>query len=109
MARGGFGRLTWAGLPVIATVARLVCRMARENTWGYKRVHGELKKLGIKRAKSCIGDILRRNGLPPSPEGKGLTWRGLLARHANALLCADPFTLPWSHCLCPRSCHGPAM
>ena len=26
--------------------------MARENTWGYKRIHGELKKLGIKRVRT---------------------------------------------------------
>ncbi|MFC2171833.1 hypothetical protein ACFLU6_04295 [Acidobacteriota bacterium] len=46
----------------------LVCRLARENTWGYKRIQGELKKLGITLSKSCIADILRRNGLPPAPE-----------------------------------------
>ena len=48
-------------------VEALVCRMARENTWGYKRICGELKKLGIKLSKSCIADILRRYNLPPSP------------------------------------------
>jgi len=42
----------------------LVCRLARENTCGYQRIRGELLKLGITRAKGCIADILRRNGLP---------------------------------------------
>jgi len=70
----------------------LVCRMARENTWGYKRISGELKKLGIELSKSCIAGILRRNGLPPAPERKGLTWREFLARHSDVLLCADLFT-----------------
>ena len=41
----------------------LVCRLARENSWGYQRIRGELLKLGITRAKGCIADILRRNGL----------------------------------------------
>jgi putative transposase len=48
-------------------VEALVCRMARENTWGYKRIGGELKKLGITLSKSWIAHILRRNGLPPAP------------------------------------------
>ena len=47
--------------------------MARENTWGYRRISGELKKLGIKLSKSCIADTLRRNNLLPSPERKGGT------------------------------------
>jgi len=52
-------------------VEALVCRMARENTWGYTRIHGELRKLGIQLSKSCIADILRCNNLPPSHERKG--------------------------------------
>jgi putative transposase len=80
-------------------VEALVCRMARENTWGYKRICGELKKLGIKLSKSCIADILRRNDLPPAPERGGLTWREFLSRHADVLLCADLFTKEiWTFC-----------
>ncbi|MFC1805406.1 integrase core domain-containing protein [Planctomycetota bacterium] len=80
-------------------VEGLVCRMARENTWGYRRISGELKKLGIKLSKSCIADVLRRNNLPTSPERKGLTWREFLARHADVLLCADLFTKEiWTFC-----------
>ena len=80
-------------------VEALVCRLARENTWGNKRLSGELKKLGIQLSKSCIADILRRNDLPPSPERKGLTWREFLARLADVLLCADLFTKEiWTFC-----------
>ena len=70
----------------------LVCRMARENAWGYGRIKGELAKLGIAISESCVADILRRNGLPPSPERDGLTWREFLSRHADVMLCADLFT-----------------
>ena len=52
---------------------KLVCDMARDNTWGYRRIQGELEKLGTEISKSCVADILRRNGLPPAPERKGLT------------------------------------
>ena len=80
-------------------VEALVCRLARENTWGYKRIHGELKKLGVKLSKSAISDVLRRNGLPPAPERGGLTWREFLARQADVLLCADLFTKEiWTFC-----------
>jgi len=73
-------------------IEALVCRLARENSWGYQRIRGELLKLCVSRSKGCIADNLRRNGLPPSPQRKGLTWRQFLARHAEVLLCADLFT-----------------
>jgi putative transposase len=72
-------------------IEQLVCRMARENDWGYARIQGELEKLEITISKSSVANILRRNGLPPSPERKGLTWREFLARHAEVFLCADLF------------------
>ena len=73
-------------------IEALVCRLARENAWGYQRIRGELLKLGIRRSKGCIANILRRHGVPPSPRRDGLTWRQFLARHAQVLLCADLFT-----------------
>jgi putative transposase len=80
------------GRPKISVdIEQLVCKMARENEWGYKRIQGELKKLDIEVPKSSIANILRRNGLPPSPERKGLSWREFLARHAPVFLCADMF------------------
>ncbi|MHC4638573.1 MAG: integrase core domain-containing protein [Planctomycetota bacterium] len=80
------------GRPRIALdVEQIICRMARENEWGYKRIQGELKKLDIEVSKSSIANILRRNGLPPSPEREGPSWREFLARHAPVFLCADMF------------------
>jgi len=80
------------GRPKISLdIEQIVCRMARENEWGYKRIQGELKKLDIEVSKSSIANILRRNGLPPSPEREGLSWREFLARHAPVFLCADMF------------------
>lgn len=73
-------------------VEDLVCGMARAARWGYKRISGELKKLGIQISKTWVADILRRNGLPPSPERSGLSWREFLSRHVDVLLCADLLT-----------------
>ena len=73
--------------------------MARENTWGYKRIRVELLKVGITLFKGCIADMLRRNGLPTAPERKGLSWREFLSRHAETLLCGDLFTKEvWTFC-----------
>ena len=80
------------GRPRIAmNIEHLVCKMARENEWGYERIQGELKKLDILISKSSVANILRRNGLPPSPEREGPSWREFLARHAPVFLCADMF------------------
>jgi len=80
------------GRPKISVdIEQLVCKMARENEWGYGRIQGELKKLDIIISKSSVANILRRNGLPPSPDRRGLSWREFLARHADVFLCADMF------------------
>ncbi len=70
----------------------LVCQLARENTWGYAKIQGELQKLGIEISKTTVANILRRNGLPSSPDREGLTWREFLSRHADVFVCADLFT-----------------
>jgi hypothetical protein len=44
----------------VRSVARLAIRLARENPlWGYRRIHGELTKLGLIIAPSTIYEILR--------------------------------------------------
>ena len=46
----------------------LIVRLAVENgAWGYKRISGELKKLGHRACPSYVRDVLRRHGLPPAP------------------------------------------
>ncbi|MHC4266285.1 MAG: integrase core domain-containing protein [Planctomycetota bacterium] len=80
------------GRPKISLdIEQIVCRMARENEWGYARIQGELEKLDITISKSSVANILRRNGLPPSPKREGLSWREFLSRHAPLFLCADMF------------------
>ena len=44
----------------VRSIARLTIRLARENPlWGYRRIHGELTKLGLSMAPSTIYEILR--------------------------------------------------
>ena len=45
-----------------------VLRMAHENaTWGYRRIQGGLKDLGIDVSYITVRNILKRSGLEPSP------------------------------------------
>ena len=62
----------------------------RENPlWGYRRIHGELTKLGLKIAPSTIYEILRTAGIDPAPRRNGPTWRQFLRAQAAGILAAD--------------------
>ena len=67
--------------PVINLLRKLVVRMALENRfWGYERIEGEIKKLGHRLSPTTVRNILKANGIEPSPErGKRTTWREFFA------------------------------
>jgi hypothetical protein len=53
---------------MVRSIARLTIRLAQENPlWGYRRIHGELTKLGLTIAPSTIYEILRAAGIDPAP------------------------------------------
>jgi putative transposase len=58
------------------TVRQLVIRMATENpSWGHRRAHGELVRLGHRIAASTVWQILHNAGIDPAPRRSGPTWR----------------------------------
>ena len=67
--------------------------MAKESGWGYRRILGELKKLGIRNiSRSTVARILQENGFDPGPKrGKG-TWHDFVQRHIKTLWATDFFT-----------------
>jgi putative transposase len=71
-------------------VRELILRFAKENGWGYTRIHGELKKLGVGSvSRSTVVNILKANGFDPGPtRGKG-TWSEFIERHAKTLWASD--------------------
>jgi transposase InsO family protein len=76
--------------PAVPSIARLVVRLAKENPlWGYRRIHGELTKLGIAVAPSTVWEILRAGGIDPAPRRTGPTWRQFLHAQATGVLAVD--------------------
>jgi transposase InsO family protein len=61
----------------------------REPTGGYRRIQGELTKLGIAIGPSTVYEILRAAGIDPAPRRPGLTWRQFLHDQAAGILAVD--------------------
>ena len=68
-------------------------RLARENeSWGYRRIHGELAGLGIIMAPSTVWQILKDAGIDPAPCPNGPGWAECLRSQAQGILALDFFT-----------------
>jgi len=72
----------------------LVLKLASENpTWGYLRIKGELRKVGMSVSASTVRRILRAKRVPPAPRRGGMTWSAFLRAHAGGVLACDFFTV----------------
>ena len=80
--------------PIGCEVRGLVVRLARENpSWGYQRIVGELRKLGVSVSASSVRNILVKAGLPPAPRRHSQSWRSFLRAHGESILACDFFTV----------------
>ena len=78
--------------PIDRETTALVVRLARENPrWGYRRIQGELLKLGVRLAASTIARIMKDQGLGPAPRRNGPTWRQFLRVQASGVVATDFF------------------
>ena len=79
--------------PLDREISRLIVRMAKDNPrWGYMRIQGELRKLGIRAGASSIKRLLARERLGPAPR-RGPTWGEFLRAQADGILACDFFTV----------------
>jgi len=80
--------------PIDLELRELVLRLARENPrWGYVRIQGELRKLGIRIGATTIRRLLRDHGLGPAPRRLGPSWSQFLRAQAHGMLASDFFTV----------------
>ncbi len=72
-----------------ATLVRWHRDLARENPrWGYLRIVGKCRKLGVAISATGVRNVLRRHRLHPAPRSSGPSWSQFLrAQAAGTLAC----------------------
>ena len=86
------------GRPRIAEATReLVVRLARENIfWGYRRIVGELKKLGCRIGATTARQILADSGLSPWPhkavKNPPMQWTTFVHANIDSIVACDFFS-----------------
>ena len=74
-------------------ICALIVKMAKENNgWGYGRIKGALKTIGIKVSRSTIKRVLQAAGIEPAPH-RGMPWSTFLSTHWGAICGCDFFTI----------------
>jgi len=73
----------------------LIIKFAEENpSWGYDRIAGALSNLGYKSSDQSVGNILKRNGIPPVPSrARETSWSKFIKSHQDVIAACDFFTM----------------
>jgi putative transposase len=91
-----FAERRQAGRPgIMRHISELIVRMAQDNrSWGYTRIQGALANLNHKVGRGTIANVLKRNGIEPSPErSKRTQWSTFLKAHWKVLAASDFLTV----------------
>jgi putative transposase len=80
---------------IMRHISELIVRMAQENRgWGYTRIQGALANLNHKVGRGTIANVLKRNGIEPSPErSRRTSWSTFLKAHWKVLAASDFLTV----------------
>ena len=67
-------------------------RFGAENpNWGYRRIHGELCRVGYRVAASTVWNILHTAGRDPTPDRTGPSWSQFITSQAKGIVATDFF------------------
>ena len=91
-----FAKRRGVGRPgIMRHLSELIVRMAQDNPrWGYTRIQGALANLSHKVGRGTIANVLKRNGIEPSPErSRRTTWSTFLKAHWKVLAASDFLTV----------------
>ena len=76
--------------PLESSWRSLIARLARENPhWGYRRIVGELRGLGITVSATSVRKVLLEEGLQPAPKRRDSSWRVFLRAQAASMIACD--------------------
>ena len=80
--------------PLESSLAAMILRFARENPdWGYKRIGGELKGVGVSVSATSVRKVLLAAGLAPAPHRAPSSWRAFLRAQAGTIVGCDFLTV----------------
>jgi hypothetical protein len=65
----------------------------RSPPWGYQRIAGELKRLGLAVSPTTVRKVLNVAGVRPAPERARQSWRSFLRQQVASTLACDFFTV----------------
>ena len=94
--KGNFTHRRGPGRPgIMRHISELIVRMAQDNPrWGYTRIQGALANLSHTVGRGTIANVLKRNGIEPSPErSKRTRWATFLRAHWKVLAASDFLTV----------------
>ena len=75
-------------------IRELVLEIARVTGFGYTRIIGEMRKLGIKGiSRQTVRNILKEEGIQPGPDRTSDTWNNFIERHGETLWACDFFSV----------------
>ncbi|MBU2645434.1 helix-turn-helix domain-containing protein [bacterium] len=91
---GSSYRKTFGRPPISLELEHLILQFAEENPgWGYDRIVGALSNLGYSVSDQTVGNVLKRNGIPPAQDrNQDTTWATFIKKHQNVLAACDFFT-----------------
>ena len=89
-ARRGVGRPG-----IMRHISELIVRIAQDNPrWGYTRIQGALANLSHKVGRGTVANVLKRDGIEPSPErSRRTSWSTFLKAHWQVLAASDFLTV----------------